>query len=366
MKRLLIIFSCFLALLMASCKPDEEPIPVDPTPVDPIEPVSIGKGLYLINEGSFTNGGSTLTFYNTEVDTVANHLFYHANNGAVIGDTGQSLALIGDKLYIVVNNSNYIYKVDANTIVCDLSQPYMIADFYSPRYMHVVSPEKAYVSDIMGRDLWIINPQDMTHTGTIRVGKPTETMVQVDQEVFVTNWSNYYDTLVTNNTVQVVDVTRDAKVAEITVGIEPNGIVVDKDKNVWVLCEGAVWTENAEDPTLWRINPTTKEAELMASFDMYDGVMNLAIDPTGTYLYYFRDYAVHRMSVDNPEAEDSFEIPSDGRNFYKIAVDPNNGDIYVTDAKTYTVDGTVYRYSSDGVLISSFDAGINPGFMVFN
>ena len=52
--------------------------------------------------------------------------------------------------------------------------------------------------------------------------------------------------------------------------------------------------------------------------------------------------------------------------FYKIAVNPENGDIYVSDAKTYVQNGTVYRYSSDGVLLSSFDAGICPGFMLFN
>ena len=357
MKKIHVLFLCLMAIVLASCKPEK--------PNDP-ETVTIGKGVFVINEGSFTNGGSTLTFYNSEMDTVANHVFYHANNGAVLGDTGQSLALVDGKLYIVVNNSNYIYKVDANTIVCDITQPYMITDFYSPRYMHVVHPEKAYVSDIVGCELWIINPKDMTHTGTIHIGKPTETMVQVGQEVFVTNWSNYYCDTVQNNTVQVVDVNNDVKVAEITVGKEPNGMVVDKNGKVWVLCEGAVWTEEAENPTLWRIDPATKQAVKKASFDPYEGVMNLAIDPTGSYLYYFRDNGVRRVSIDSPDTEDSFVIPAEGRNFYKIAVDPANGDIYVSDAKNYTVDGTVYRYSSDGVQLSSFDAGICPGFMLFN
>lgn len=357
MKRIAVLLSCLLVLLMVSCKPED--------PVTPETP-SIGKGVFVINEGSFTNGGSTLSFYNIENNTVENHLFYRANNGAVLGDTGQSLALIEGKLFIVVNNSNYIYKVDANTIVCDTTRPYMLSDFLSPRYMHIVNPEKAYVTDIISEELWIINPRNMTHTGTIHMGKPTETMVQVGQEVYVTNWSNYYDSLVQNNTVQVVDANNDMKVADITVSKEPCGMVVDKNNKIWVMCEGAVWTAEAEEPTLWRIDPVTKQAERMASFDLYDGVMNLAIDPTGNYLYYFRDNAVRRVSIDHPDTEDSFIIPSEGRNFYKIAVDPVNGDIYVSDAKTYTVEGTVYRYSSDGLLLSAFDAGICPGFMLFN
>ena len=75
---------------------------------------------------------------------------------------------------------------------------------------------------------------------------------------------------------------------------------------------------------------------------------------------------IHRVNVDSPEVEDNFVIPSEGKMFYKLAVNPENGDIYVSDAKTYTVEGTVYRYSSDGLLLSSFDAGICPGFMLFN
>ena len=72
------------------------------------------------------------------------------------------------------------------------------------------------------------------------------------------------------------------------------------------------------------------------------------------------------MNVNQPDQEDDFVIPAEGKMFYKLFVNPQNGDIYLSDAKSYTVNGTVYRYSSDGVLLSSFDAGICPGFMLFN
>lgn len=361
MKKIHVLLLCLMAMLMASCEPD---VPNDSGTV------TIGKGVFVINEGSFTNGGSTLTFYNPEMDTVANQLFYRANNGVVLGDTGQSLALIDGMLYIVVNNSNIIYKVDANTIKCDLTKPYMLTDFESPRYMLAVAPDKAYVSDLISTALWIVNPQDMTHTGSIDMGKSTETMVQVGRELYVTNWSKYYVPGMENNTVQVVDIENDVKVAEITVGKEPNGMVVDKNGEIWVLCEGAMWDLEPGVPELWKIDPVTKEASLMVSFT--ETTLNLAIDPTGSHLYYVRggDWTssgdIHRVSIDTPTVEDAFLIPSEGKMFYKIAVDPNNGDVYVTDSKNYTVDGEVYRYSSDGVLLGSFTAGICPGFMLFN
>lgn len=356
MKRITFVCCCLLALLMASCGPK-----------DPITPdaVKIGKGVFVINEGNFTYANSSLTFYDPEMDTVANNLFYRIN-GAPIGDVGQSLALIDKHLYIVVNNSNYIYKVDASTLVCDTTKPYMLTGFVQPRYMLPVALNKAYVSDLASEGLWIVNPQDMTILGSINMGKSTETMVQVGSELYVTNWSKFYLPGMDNNTVQVVDLNNDVKVADIAVGKEPNGMVVDKNGMVWVLCEGAIWTSDSEDPTLWRIDPMTKRAECVTTFSKEDGAMNLAIDPTGTYLYYFLGGDVHRISIEHPEAEDNFVIASEGKMFYKIAVNPKNGDIYVSDAKTYVQNGTVYRYSSDGVLLSSFDAGICPGFMLFN
>ena len=360
MKRITLLFSCLLAVLLTSCGPEDPITPDVPT---------VGKGVFVINEGNFTYANASLTFYDPQMDTVANNLFYRVN-GAPIGDVGQSLALLDGKLYIVVNNSNYIYKVDAGTIVCDTTKPYIITDFVQPRYMLPVAPDKAYVSDLACTELWVINPQDMTHTGTISMGKATETMVQVGQEVFVTNWSKAYIEGMENNTVQVVDVNNDMKVADITVGKEPNGMVVDKNGMVWVLCEGGSWDVDPESPTLWKIDPMTKQALCVVTFE--ETALNLAIDPSGTYLYYVYggDWTsggdLHRASIYDPSQEDDFVIPSEGKMFYKVFVNPNNGDIYLSDAKNYVTNGTVYRYSSDGVLLSSFEAGICPGFMLFN
>lgn len=379
MKKLFFLLACVVVMTMASCKPDplpDDPTPDEPTtdtiqPVDTIEPAHlIAKGVYVINEGNFGYANATLSFYDPEMDTVSNNMFYRAN-GAPIGDVGQSLTLIDGKLYIVVNASNYIYKVDANTIKCDLEQPYIITDFVQPRYMLPIAPDKAYVSDLASTELFIINPQDMTHTGSISMGKSTETMVQVGQEVYVSNWSKAYIEGMENNTVQVVDVNTDTKVADITVGLEPNNMVVDKNGQIWVLCEGATWQwPDPGQPELWKINPATREAELVVTFA--ENVLNLAIDPTGSYLYYLRGGSwttsgdLHRVSIDTPTAEEDFVIPSDGKMFYKVFVNPNNGDIYMSDAKDYTTNGTVYRYSSDGALLASFNVGICPGFMLFN
>ena len=368
MKRHHLILLLALVAMLFSCKPDK---PVNPNGM------TIGSGVFVLNEGNFQFSNGSLSFYDPVADTVANNLFYKVNN-APLGDVAESMALMDGKLYIVVNNSNIIYKVDANTMVCDTTKPFKLTDFYSPREMFIVSPDKAYVSDLIGTDLWIINPQDMTHTGTIAMGNTTEKMLQVGNELYVSNWSYYYIDAYSHEsykTVQVVDLNNDMKVADIEVGKEPNTMVADKNGHVWVLCEGRSWEdEYGENPTLWEIDPLLKTAtqryEFKGPFDFDDDIKGVATtlkaNPAGDQFYLIYNNEVRRFDLATLSLSETFRItPEPGGLFYNMAVDPRTGDLYVTDAKNYMMNGTVYRYSSDGLLLASFEAGLIPSAMLF-
>lgn len=357
-----------LAAMLFSCKPDN---PVNPNGV------TIGSGVFVLNEGNFQFSNGSLSFYDPKADTVANNLFYKVNN-APLGDVAESMAMMDGKLYIVVNNSNLVYKVDANTMVCDTTKPFKLTDFYSPREMFIVAPDKAYVSDLIGTDLWIINPQDMTHTGTIAMGNTTEKMLQVGNELYVSNWSYYYIDAYSHEsykTVQVVDLNNDIKVADVEVGKEPNTMVADKNGHVWVLCEGRSWEDEfGENPTLWEIDPMLKTAtqryEFKGPFDFDDDIKGVAtalkVNPAGDQFYLIYNNEVRRFDLATLSLSETFRItPEPEGLFYNMAVDPRTGDIYVTDAKNYMMNGKVYRYSSDGLLLASFEAGLIPSAMLF-
>jgi len=259
MKRINLFLLALVAALLFSCKPEDPATPVNP------KALNLRSGLFVLNEGNFQFSNASLSFYDIEADTVGNNLFYKVND-APLGDVAESMALVDGQLYVVVNNTNLIYKVNATTMVCDTTKPFKLGDFYSPRELFFVSPEKAYVSDLMGAGLWIINPKDMSHTGFIQTGKTTEKMVPVNNELYVSNWSNYYLSGMEKNTVQVIDMNNDVKVAEILVGKEPNTMAVDKNGHVWVLCEGATWEADGENPTLWEIDTRLKTAQKRYEF----------------------------------------------------------------------------------------------------
>lgn len=57
--------------------------------------------------------------------------------------------------------------------------------------------------------------------------------------------------------------------------------------------------------------------------------------------------------------------PGAGEYFYKIAINPINSDIFVTDAADFVQQGYVLLYKNDGAFVSKQKADINPASMCF-
>ena len=358
-KTLLDIFILGIILSFVSCNPDnKEP-----------EDKNIAKGLFILNEGTFTYANSSLTFYDPEADTVENNLFYRVNL-APLGDVANSMAIDENGMYIVVNNSKYIYKVDEKTLKYEAK----LDGLTSPRHIMLIDENKAYLSDQESTGLWVFNPSTMQKTGFVETGNTTEKMVRVGNEVVVTNWSNYYQPNTSNSTIQFIDVETDKLVDEMAVTAEPNSIVLDKNNNIWVLCSGGYMPPC--EPALFCINPATRQ--IVKRFDFADGEYpySMTIDKSGKNLYIlngtFGALDLYKMSVDDtalpttPLVNSQQSMDNSPRVFSTVAVSPENGDIYLTDVKDYMQNGDVLRYDNNGHFLSKFEVGIIPGMMMFN
>ena len=333
------------------------------------EDKNIAKGLFILNEGTFTYANSSLTFYDPEADTVENNLFYKVNL-APLGDVANSMAIDENGMYIVVNNSKYVYKVDEKTLKYEAK----LDGLTSPRHIMLIDKNKAYISDQESTGLWIFNPETMQKTGFVETGNTTEKMVRVGNEVIVTNWSNYYQLGTSNSTIQFVDIATDQLVDEMAVTAEPHSIVLDKNNNIWVLCSGGYMPPC--EPALFCINPKTRE--IIKRFDFAEGdyPYSMDIDKAGENLYILNGVLgtldLYKMSVDDetlptvPFVNSQQTADNSPKVFTKVAVSPDNGDIYLTDVKNYVQNGDVLRYDSDGNFVTKFEAGIVPGAMMFN
>ena len=316
----------------------------------------LSKGLFIINEGNFMYGNSTLSFYDPLTRKVQNDLFYSVNS-LPLGDVAQSM-IIHDKLgYIVINNSGKIYVIDPST------GKYVgkITGLTSPRYIHFLNNGKAYITDLYAGKITIINPGSDQITGSIRTPghASTEQMVQWNDLLFVSCWS--FD-----NTVLVIDTRTDQVVDSIKTGKQPAGLVLDKFNKIWTLCDGG-WSKNggaARAPILQRIDPSTRSIDKNFSLSSDAAPSRLAINGTGDSLLFINN-GVWKIGVTQSLLSDRPFLVTGNHLYYSLAIDPVSSEIYLSDAIDYQQRGIIYRYSTIGAKIDSFKTGIIPGSFCF-
>ncbi|MFW5725513.1 MAG: YncE family protein, partial [Bacteroidota bacterium] len=339
----MLILAGFILLLQA-CMDDDalwetQPVPLVPAP----------KGVFIINEGNFMYGNASLSYYDPQQMQVANDVFFHTN-ALPLGDVAVSMTIKDNLGYIVVNNSGRIYIIDLETF----KLKGQITGLTSPRFMHFVSDEKAYVTDLYAKAIAIVNPQTFQITGTIDVSNPqsdfyqhsTEQMVQVGKYVFINCWS--YD-----KHILVIDTETDEWVDTIEVPLQPQSMVVDASDKIWLISDGGFAGSpfGHEPPALFKIDPQSREIVKTYHFQPGDHALSLAINKTRDTLYFINRHLYRHpaASADFPEVLIESPYSADTFGGYRsVGVDPASSEIYVGDAIDFVQPGIVYRFSPQG------------------
>ena len=309
-------------------------------------------GVFVLCEGNFMYGNASLSYYDRATGECVNDIFVRAN-GAKLGDVAQSMTIYGGVAYVVVNNSGVVYAMNPDTF----EVRGIIRGLASPRYIHFVSAEKAYITDLYAVKITIVNPQTLAATGEIATGRhaSTEQMAQVGDYLFVACWS--YD-----DAVLVIDTRTDEIVREIAVGKQPDSIVADCNGKVWCLSNGGLSAD--AQPSLCRIDAASQSVERTFALPQGSAPSKLCTDAQGRRLYFLND-GVWAMEADAEALPERPIIESRGTIYYGLAVEPRSGEIFVADAIDYVQAGVVYRYSAAGELLDTFRAGIIPGGFCF-
>lgn len=315
-----------------------------------------GSGLFITNEGNFQYGNATLSYYDPETKTVENEVFYRAN-GMKLGDVAQSMIIRDGIGWVVVNNSHVIFAIDIDTF----REVGRITNLTSPRYIHFVTDEKAYVTQIWDYRIFIVNPKTYQITGYIECpdmdmeSGSTEQMVQYGKYVYVNCWSY-------QNRILKIDTETDEIVDELVVGIQPTSLVMDKNHKLWTITDGGYEGSpyGHEAPSLYRIDAATFTVEQQFAFGFGDWPSEVQLDGTGDTLYWINK-DIWRMDVEADRVPVRPFIEYKETLFYGLTINPVNGDVYVADAIDYQQPGMIYRYTTEGELIDEFYAGIIPG-----
>jgi hypothetical protein len=339
----------------------------------PIHENKTGHDVFIVNQGNFGYGNSSLSYYDPIAKTVINNVFY-GTNGLPLGDVANSMVTRDSLGYIVINNSGKIYIINENTF----QYVGKITGFTSPRNICFISDTKAYVTDMYSKSIQIVNPKTMKITDSINIDNHTTDFTQHTSEqvvlynnlAFVNSWSYDDKILVINtNTDQVVD--------SIIVTKQPNSMALDRNDHLWVLSDGGYSGSpyGQVSAALTEIDAKTKQVLKTFTFsNIAASPTGLCMNPTGDTLYYLKPSAygatislpgVYAMPINDQSLPSMPVINQDGRSFYALGVDPGNGTVYVSDAKDYTQSGEVFVYSSTGQVQDSITAGIIPGGFCF-
>jgi YVTN family beta-propeller protein len=310
-----------------------------------------GNGVYIINEGNYTWGNGSLSFYSIDSAKIYNNIFQQINERP-LGDVPNSMTIFGDKAYIVVNNSGKIEVIENKT----LKSKATISGFNSPRIIKIISNAKAYVSSLYSDSVVIVNPLTNIISGYINIRRSSESIELSGNKAFIANWSGGKEIIVIN--------TQNNKVTDsIMVANEPESMVIDKNARLWVLCTGGYF--NKQFPELIKINTITNQIEQRFIFpDKYSYPTNLQINGKKDMLVWL-DNGVTKMDISERVLPSSVFIPQKRNYFYKMGINPVSDEIYVTDAVDYQKKGKVFRYDSGGLLIDSVIADIIPSSLCF-
>ena len=350
----------FLAILVMAFSCSKKPIRESKeTPaLPPLD--SFSNGVFVVNEGNFNWGNASVSFINLSDNTVDADLFEPINHRS-LGDVAQSMNISGNQGYIVVNNSNKIEIVSLK----DFSSVKSLSGFNSPRDIAFVTSDKAYVTNLLG-DIMVINLHTMEIKEIIKTSCWTEQMVKFGNLIFVAAIGKYDDPNSKRNAkVLIINSLTDQIIDSIKTGKEPLGMVIDRKEKVWVLCTGGY--DNYEAPSLIRIDPLLLIVEKSFPFpNVKDAPSRLCINGTGDTLYFLKN-GIFQMPVTALTLSSQPLIPSQGRLFYGLGINPANGNIFASDAVDYVQNGLVYQFSSsNGQLIHSYEVGRIPGSFCFS
>ncbi|WP_156522593.1 DUF5074 domain-containing protein [Arachidicoccus ginsenosidimutans] len=355
---------CTLALgatlLIVGCSKNDSPSTPDKTYK------SLNDGLYVLNEGSGHNN-TYITYYDSITKDTTTDIYSNVNS-TQLGNFGNDELIYGNKLYVVINGSNYVSVMDKRTAKLLAQINAADGDSWQPRNLATYNGE-ILVSAWDGT-VSVIDTSSLTITNTIKAGTNLETMTVVGNTLYVASSGGAtYPQL--DSTVSIVDLNTMKETKRLKVGINPQKVVADFKGNVYVLVWGYSDYSNPSNPKviapskIYKIDATTQT--VTDSSSVITTADKMAIYNDVLYLDGSGNQPVFTLNTNN--LHDNFvNFITDGTTLmypYGINVDESNGNVYVTDAKDGQSPGEVYCFDKTGKMTFTFWANIFPDKVVF-
>lgn len=367
---------CLAGAVITSCRGIEPITPSTGNEVTGGSEAGEVKGLFLLNEGNMGSNKATLDYFDYATGVYTRNIFAERNPGVALelGDVGNDLGIYGSRLYAVINCSNLVEVMDVETArhIAEIPLPNCRYIAFDGGYAYVSSYAGAVEFDPEYRRGYVakIDTVTLQVVDTCGVGYQPEEMAVVDGRLYVANSGGYmapdYDL-----TVSVIDLATFEVCNEIEVAPNLHQVKIGGDGMLYISSRGDYYGHQS---STWVVDPSTdevvRELQLLQNSDMAvygDSLYVIAHSWSNVSLDYSTGYAIfdtrEGITVTRNFVTDGTE--EEITTPYCIAVNPSNGDIFLTDAKDHVTPGRIHCYGQDGVRKWSATTGDIPAHIAF-
>lgn len=331
--------------------------------------------VFMLNEGSMGSNNSTLDFLRISDASYITGAFKQMNPdiGAGLGDVGNDIVVIGNEVWMAINNSGIVEVVSAKDeteiAAIQVATPRNIA--YDGTYAYVTSWAGAYanydadysVTDFKNPkgQVYRIDLKSKKVEGSVEVGYQPEGIACYNGKLYVANSGGISSQVAPDfsydNTVSVID-TKSFKVTKtIDVQVNLKGVYSDGKGNIYVTTLGDYWSVHSG---VYMIDASDNVKHVS------DFVSVAAIEGNTLYCVGSEDEwdwsgapKVWEAFICENGSKSALGLWTDGTNPYGLCV-LNRNTFLISDAGDYFNPGTVNLYSK-GRRVWTVTAGVCPG-----
>lgn len=353
-----------------------------------------GKKVFVLNEGGMGANNSTLDFLRFSDGQYVTGAFKKMNpaEAAGLGDVGNDVAVHGDELWMVINNSGIVEVVSAKdeTEIAAIRMPTPRNIAFDDKYAYVTTWAGAFARGSYDGDgnyvitdssnpkgeVYRFNLSSKKMEGSVQVGYQPEGIACYNGKLYVANSGGISSQLAPDyaydNTVSIIDAKTFTVEKSVEVQVNLKSVYADSQGNIYVTTLGNYFSVHsglyrfpAADPTqVIQVKSTSDEfAHVSASCQLGDEIYCV-----GTGDDEFDYYAAHSYYVWSVEGNRATHYPIRlSGNPYGIQVlkgDLSLSFLMVGDAGDYFNPGTVSCYRLDhnsNEMLWSVTAGVCPG-----
>ncbi|MCF0072380.1 hypothetical protein LZD49_18000 [Dyadobacter sp. CY261] len=319
-------------------------------------------GVFVSNEGNFSQNNGSVSFFPRERNTADADIFAAANGTALQGGVQDFVAADGKGILLVDNSvagQDKVVFVDSYTFKSEASIG--APDIENPREA-VITGSKAYVScwgtnaDLKYTTGYIavIDLATKKVTKKINVADGPENLVYSNGKLFVgsTPWG-------AGNKLTIINTTTEEAGSPIATQGAANPVGLDANGKLWV---------NANDKVL-RINTETNATEttLAIATEGFKSPGNFTFSTDLRSIFFVLSWfdsngrelgATYKFGIG--DAQIAMTTPLIPRVFTGLAVDPTQGLLYAGVTPSYAQAGYAIRYRTDGSVVDSIKVGVAP------